>query len=142
MNTKFKPYQQPTIDGFIETGKQLSISESTMAFKTIIDSEIAVTFHNVITKYYQAIKPYIENTSMSEETFLAYKNKPNMYCHDVYGTPELASSLLYINNMTSVTEFTKCKFKRFKPSFMTVVNELMSLNEKDLKKNRIENNIS
>ena len=141
MMTKFKPYQQTTINGFIETGKLLSISESSMAFKTVIDNEIAITFQNVITKNYQAIKPYIEEVTMTEDAFMAYKNKPNMYCHDIYGTPELASSLLYINNMTSITEFTKPKFKRFKTSIMSIVNELMTLNEKDLKKNRIENNI-
>lgn len=141
MMTKFKPYQQNTINGFIETGKALSISESSMAFKTIVDDEIAVTLYNVITKNYRAIKSYIEETSMTDEEFLPYKNKPNMYCHDMYGTPELASSLLYINNMTSVTEFTKPKFKRFNSSFMSAVHELMTLNEKDLKKNRIDNNI-
>lgn len=85
--------------------------------------------------------PYIETYKMTDEEYLAFKNKPNYFCYIKYDTPELANSLLYINNMVSATEFTRQTVKKFKSNIMSIVNELMTLNDTDIKKNRIENNI-
>ena len=53
------------------------------------------------------------------------------------------TSLLYINNMVSVTEFSKQTIYRFDPDMiMKIINELMTLNEKELKKNRIDTQLS
>ena len=56
----------------------------------------------------------------------------------MYNTPELASSLLYINNMISITEFTKKTINIFTEDIMDIINELMSLNEDDLKQNKVD----
>lgn len=142
MANRFKPYDQVDVESVISSGKLLGISESSMAFKTLIDDEIAIPYYNVITKFYPIIKKYIEEVSLTEDDFFKYKCRPNYYCYVQYGTPELASSLLYINNMDSATKFKNTKFKRFKNNIMSVINELMSLNEKDLRKNRVSNGLS
>ena len=137
----FKPYTMNTVDAVISAGKALKISESTLAFKSVIDEEVVVSYYNVITKYLDVIKPFLREVELSDDELLMYKFKPNLYCFDLYGTPELASSLLYVNNMVSVTDFKKKKIKRFSSNIMDIINELLSLNEYELKKNRIENNI-
>lgn len=137
----FKPYTLTTIDAVISAGKSLKISESSLAFKVIVDDEVAVSYYNVITKYLDVVKPFLRDTELTEEEMLKYKFKPNLYCYDMYGTPELASSLLYVNNMVSVVDFKKKKIKRFASNIMDIVNELLSLNDYELKRNRIENNI-
>lgn len=141
MSNSFKPYKMTTIPEVISAGKALGISESTMAFKTVIDNEFAIAVDNVITRYMNIVKNYIETIELPEDEFIKFKNKPGYYCYIQYGTPELMSSLLYINNMVSITEFTKPKFKRFNSNIMKLINELMSLNELELKRNRIENKI-
>lgn len=141
MGKEFKPFETTTIDGQIEAGKNLSISESSLAFKTVVNNEVALVFHNVITKYYNVVQHYLTEVTLTETEMLRYKCKPNLYCYDLYGTPELATSLLYVNNMVSVTEFKKYTFYKFNDNIMKIVHELMTLNEVDLKKNRIDNGI-
>lgn len=134
--SEFKPFDQTTITGYITQGKLLSISESSMSFKEVVDDEIVVQYYNVMTKYADILKPYIMEFEMSEDEFQRYKHQPGLYCYEAYGTPELASSLLYINNMVSRADFKKKKIKTFTTNILDVVKELMSLNERDLKNNR------
>ena len=139
-----KPYTQTTITGVINTTKTLGISEGSMAFKTVLDmgsDRVAVTFYNVITKYHRVLKNYIDTITLSDDDYIRFKNQPGYFCYIYYGTPELASSLLYINNMVSSTEFTRKTIKKFKSNILDVLNELMTLTEKDLLKNRVTNNI-
>ena len=60
MTKKFKPYTQPTVDAVISAGKNLSISEETLSYKSsIIDEksdQIKIQYYNVITKYYHIMK--------------------------------------------------------------------------------------
>ena len=137
MAIDFKPYAQTTIPGVILEGKKLAISESTLVFKDVIDDECVIAFHNVISKHIDALKKYIITIELSEDQFFRYRNKPNLFCYDMYGTPELATSLLYINNMVSITEFKKYTIKVFTTNIMEAVKELMSLNERDLIDNRM-----
>lgn len=141
MANKFIPYTKTTIDSVISSGKSLGLSENAIAFKTIIDDEIAIPYYNIITKYKDAINKYIETVTLDEEEFFQYKCKPNYYCFKTYGTPELASSLLYINNMDSSTKFKNTTFKRFNKDILKVINELVTLTIKDIKKNRMENGV-
>lgn len=135
---EFKPYTQNTIPLFIQEGKNLIISEDTMAFKEKIDHDIIIPCHNIITKHYNAIKNYIDEFTFTDDEFVTYKFQPQKYCYATYGTPELASSLLYINNMISRLEFNKKNIKIFRPSsIMDIIKELMSLSEYDLKKNKL-----
>ena len=126
-NSIFKPYGETTITGVIREGKKLNISEDTMAFKEVIDKEIAVVYNNVITRYIDILKPYITTIELSDDQLFKYKYKPNLFCYEIYGTPELASSLLYINNMPSLTNFNKNKINVFTNNIMDIIKELKSL---------------
>lgn len=133
----FKPYKQNTITAVINAGKGLTISESKIAFREKIDDEIIIRQDNVLTRYRRVLKPYLTTKELTDDEYIKYKCQPGLLCYDLYGTPELATSLLFFNNMSSVTEFTKRSITIFKPDILTVVNELMSLNNKDLVANRL-----
>ena len=134
--SEFKPYDQTTITGYITQGKLLKVSESAMSFKEVIDDEIVVQYHNIMTKNVDILRPYIMEFEMTDEELQRYKHQPGLYCYEAYGTPELASSLMYINNMVSRADFKKKKIKTFTTNIMDIIKELMSLNERDLKNNR------
>lgn len=136
MAVNFKPYRTSTVDAYIDEGKRLDVSEETIAYKAKIDDAVIIPYHNVITKYYRAINRYIIETVLSEEDYQKYYQQPKLYCHDMYGTPELAYSLLFINSMASVMDFKKRKIKIFADNILEILNELMALNEEDMIKNR------
>ena len=131
---EFSPYKETTVDGFIDAGENLDISESTMSFKNVIDDSIVLAYHNVITKFYQVLSSFITEVTLSDEEFDRYVQQPKKYCYEMYGTPELAYSLLYINDMPSITDFKRKKIKVFTDDIMDAIVELMSLNEDDLEK--------
>lgn len=136
MSIQFEPYNTTTVDRFIEEGFMLDVSESTLSFKELINGEIIFPIHNVITKNINVLNDYIIEYTMNDEDYQRYLYQPKLFCYEVYGTPELASSILYINNMTSITQFNKKKLKIFTDTIMRAVNELMSLSEDDLAKNK------
>ena len=133
---KFRPYTETTVDSVIEAGQMLDISESTMAFHNTIDDSIVLAYHNVITKFYRVLSDHIIEVTLSDDEYDEYVQQPKKYCYDMYGTPELAYSLLYINDMPSVTDFKRRKIKIFTDDIMDIIVELMSLNEEDLEKDQ------
>ena len=141
---QFKPYATTDIENFIEKGIKLSISESSISYKSVIthsNGSVAIKYHNVITKYRDIIRPYIVSETLSDIDHQTYKFQPHLLCYDLYGTPELAYSLLYINNMVSFSQFTKKTIKVFTSNFPDILEELMTLNKEDLIKNRMDNEL-
>ena len=137
MSKQFEPYTVTSVDRFIEEGLDLDVSESKLAFKERIEGEIVIPFNNIITKNINVLSDYITPYEMDDDEYQRYKYQPKLFSYEIYGTPELASSILFINNMTSLTEFTKKNINIFTENIMDAINELMSLNEEDLKQNRV-----
>ena len=130
----FRPYNEANVDSVMAAGKELDISESTMSFRNVIDDSVVLAYHNVITKFYRVLSSFIVEITLSDEESDRYIQQPKKYCYEMYGTPELAYSLLYINDMPSVTDFKRKKIKVFTDDIMDAIVELMSLNEEDLEK--------
>ena len=138
MAIEFKPYGKTTINDFIVAQSNEAITEGSISFKEVINDDVAIKFHNVITKYIDTMRPFIVQYTFSDEEYDRYKCKPNLLCYEIYNTPELAYSLLYINNMLSVTEFTRKNIKMFTPDINDVLKELMTLNKTDIERNRAQ----
>ena len=136
MSREYLPYQQTKVRDVVDTGNALDISEKTLSFRIPVEDTLIIPDHNILTKYYDVIKQFIVTYEMTNEEYQLYKYQPKKFCYDKYGTPELAYSLLYINNMISVIEFTKQKIKVFSSDILDVVNELFDILEDDLKTNR------
>lgn len=141
MAEEYKPYATFSVDAEIEAGKDLYISEDTMSYKEKIpmqesEDNIIIRFHNIITQHIDALKDYITDLEFDDEEYYNYLYQPKLFCYEAYGTPELATSILYINNMTSATEFNKKKLKVFTTDIIDAINELFSILEEDLEDNR------
>ena len=141
MAEEYKPYTTFSVDAEIEAGKDLYISEDTMSYKEKIPMQeskdsIIIRFHNVITQHIDALKDYITDLEFDDDEYYNYLYQPKLFCYEAYGTPELATSILYINNMTSATEFNKKKLKVFTTDIIDAINELFSILEEDLEDNR------
>ena len=138
MASSFKPYQKTTIPDAVLSYELEAVTEGSISFKEIVNDEVAIKFHNVISKYINTMRPFISTYTLTEDEFYRYKCKPNLLCYELYGTPELGYSLLYINNMLSVTEFTRKNIKIFTSNINEVLRELMTLNRTDIERNRAQ----
>lgn len=142
MAEEYKPYTTYSVDAEIEAGKELYISEDTLSYKekigidNVSEDSIIIRFHNVITQHIDALKDYITDLEFDDDEYYNYLYQPKLFCFEAYGTPELSTSLLYINNMTSATEFNKKKIKAFTSDIIDAINELFAILEEDLQDNR------
>lgn len=134
----FRPFAKTTITHVIEAYDYESVTEGSIAFKEKINDELIIKFHNLLSKYHDLMRKYIVQVELTEVEYNRYKCLPNLLSYDLYGTPELAYSILYINNMVSMTEFTKRKIKVFATNINEVLKELMVLSKEDLDRNRLQ----
>lgn len=131
----FKPFERTTIDAIISSYQDESITEGTIAFKEKINGQLVIKFHNILSKYHDLMKKYIVTVDLTDDEYTRYKCLPNLMSYDLYGTPELGYSLLYINNMVSMTDFTKRTVKVFSTNINEVLKEMMVLLKDDLDSN-------
>lgn len=138
----FTPFEMSNMESLIKAGKNLDISHEKMHLKAFfIDKEnnkIIINYTSLIDKYYDFIKKIIIDYEMTDEEFIKYKFQPKRFCMDMYGTTELWSTLLRINNMVSAIQFTNKKIKAFTQDIFDVLNEILILEDDRLKSNRIE----
>lgn len=122
----------------VEEGKDLEVSHGKMQFKTRIDDRIVVPHYSLIAKYSHALRDFIIEVTYTDEEFRQFYQKPKALSLDLYGTQELWSWLLYINNCKSVANFTNPKLKIFTQNIDSAIGEILTLNNEDLKKNQSE----
>ena len=134
----FKPYSKTSIDTLIESYNNEIVTEGTIAFKEKINGAIVIKFHNLLSKYNDLIQQYIVTVDLTDSEYNKYKCLPNLLSYDLYGTPELGYSILYINNMVSMTQFTKRTIKVFTTGINEIIKELMVLTREDLDRNALQ----
>lgn len=125
-----------SIERWIDEGKDLYISQKNLAFIEKISNDVVITMDTLLARYIDALKPDITELVLNEDELDAYKFQPKALSYDLYKTTELWNSILYINNMTSITQFNKKKIKVFKLSILDSLEELMVINEVDIRANR------
>ena len=70
-----------------------------------------------------------------------YKFKPKSLSMDLYGTTELWSAILRINDIISISEFSLKKIRLFTTDILSVLNEVLILEEGNIKENKSNNSI-
>lgn len=135
--TTFAPYEQNTMDKYVQEGKRLPFSRANNLFRTR-EGEVITPYQTIVCRYYDSLKPYIEDKTFTDEEFEKYKFNPRFLSYDLYGTPELWADILYINNMVSVTSFKKRTIKVFKASIIDAIIEIKLIIENDLIDNKQE----
>lgn len=138
----FTPFEMSNMENLIKAGKNLDISHEKLHLKAFfIDKEkkkIIINYTSLIDKYQDFMSKIIIDYEMTDEEFIKYKFQPKRFCMDMYGTTELWSTLLRINNMVSAIQFTNKKIKAFTQDIFDVLNEILILEDDRLKRNRIE----
>lgn len=132
-----------TIDDCIEYGKSLQLAHSKLfdrvAIATGEDKLIIANYTSVLTQYMSYIKATLQEYTFTDEEFLTYQYKPKMFCYHKYGTMELWSLLLRVNNMISIMDFTKKTIKVFNEDLIfQLLNEIIILEKSRMEKNNIE----
>jgi hypothetical protein len=123
-----------TIQELIDAGKRLHYSPDKMHVKdTFInkDGELVIfNIYSLMDRFMDLLDPFIQEVELTDNEYLKYRFQPKRLCVDVYNTIDMAPIILKINNMVSLLEFDQQTIRLFKPSVMSILNEIVVL-EKD-----------
>lgn len=119
----------------VQRGKNVSFSHAGMLLK-VRDGHMITPYQSLIGKYSKALRNFIVDYEMTDDEFKLYYQKPKLFCMDKYGTPELWSGILYINNMRSVVNFTQRSIKIFTQDINVALNELITIFQPDIEMNK------
>lgn len=138
MASEYAPDNAYDLPSEVASGKNITISHGNMQFKTRIDNRIVVPKVSLIGQYHGILSKYIVEKEYTDKEFSHYYQRPKLLSLDLYGTPELWSWLLYINNCKSVANFTNPKLKIFTSDIGTAIREILTITSQDMAKNRAE----
>ena len=115
------PQDTTTIEEFIKSGRNISISYPTLSFVDTLSNGTQISVLNVINDYISEIKSACVNIRLTEDQQYTYFYKPKLLCYDMYGNPELYFIILLLNDMADVKEFTKPVIKMLKKEHMSMI---------------------
>lgn len=94
------------------------------------DDVIKIPYKSVIKEYLPFLQSSVVTLEMGDVEASKYRFKPKRLSYDLYGTTELWSALLELNDMASIIDFDTNIIKVFNPKeFKTLLNEIMILEE-------------
>ncbi len=102
------------------------------------DLSLIINCTALINKYWDYIMKKCITYTFSNKDFLKYKYQPKLFCYDYYGNIELWSFLLKVNYMTSFLDFNKKTIKIFDTSIVRLLEEILIIEEADIKRNKKE----
>ncbi len=132
------------ISDFKKYSESLDISHANMHLKSKIKSEdnkkeLIVNTTSFYNKYYWPIYNISFIRTFTDSEYLKYKLQPKLYCYEEFGTTELWSLILKVNNMTSTTQFNIKKIRTFnKEEIFKILNEIRILEQKNIDDNAME----
>lgn len=130
-----------TITDSIEEAKSNPLTHDKLFLKSAHQENkkanlVILNFTSFVRKYLEEIKKnYIMVVELDEADLLTYKYQPKKFCADFYGTTELWSGLLLINNMLSQIDFTSSTIYVFKKSILDFFDEVTVLEEDNINAN-------
>lgn len=131
-----------TITELVDYSKSIAISHSKMHIKSKISdssgNNIIMNYESLLNKYRDYLQKIIITRTLTDIEYAKYKFQPKLMSFELYGTTELWSSILSINNLTSASEFTLQKVKLFTYDIFDVINEILILEDDEIKANNAE----
>jgi len=138
-------YDCNTIEELVLYGNSLDISHNKLHLKaSFSDSSnniLIFNYSSLVEKYKYFLEKYTKNIEFSDIEYEKYKFKPKSLSVDLYGTTELWSAILRMNNVLSISQFSLKKIKLFTTNILSVLNEIMILEENNIKENKSNNSI-
>lgn len=126
------------LSDFGSYAKSLDISHGKLHLKSKLnfsDDNIIVNSTALTNKYWDYIINATYKITLTDEEFIEYRYQPKKYCYRVFGTTELWSLLLKVNNMISVAEFNTKSFLTFNDNIFTILNEILILEDDAIAEN-------
>lgn len=131
-----------TIQEMIRLGKNKAFTTETLSYKTIvtdsIDRKFVVNMNNIFEKYYELLTDHTIRVELTHKEYLKYRYKPKLLSKDLYGTYDLYFLLLKVNYVTSVINFDFTELTVFKPEVVSLLNEIMILEDDNYVENLLE----
>lgn len=122
-----------TIQELIDSVNDMEISYRNLHTNIYIknkDDTIKIPYKSIIREYLPYLQSSVVELKFSPEEVSKYRFKPKKLSYDLYGTTELWSALLELNQLYSIIEFNKEVYKVFEPKeFMTLLNEVLILED-------------
>lgn len=118
-----------TIQELIDSVKDMEISYRNLHTNIYIKNKediIKIPYKSIIQTYLPFFQDTVVTAKLNPDEIVMYRYKPKMLSFDLYGTTELWSSLMELNGVLSIVDFTLETPKVFHPnSFMKKLNEVM-----------------
>lgn len=122
-----------TIQELIDSVNDMEISYRNLHTNVYIknkDDVIKIPYKSIIREYLPYLQSSVVELKLSPGEVSKYRFKPKKLSYDLYGTTELWSALLELNQLYSIIEFNKEVYKVFEPKeFMTLLNEVLILED-------------
>ena len=100
------------------------------------DYNLIVNSTSLTNKYWEYIMDTTYRETLSDVDHITYRYQPKLYCFNKFGTTELWSLLLKVNNITSVAKFNSKSFLTFTDRIFEVLNEILILENDNISKNK------
>lgn len=94
-----------SIDSFMNEDVEFDYSTLSLYTKSDIDG-LRKPLLNLLHDYTEEIEPYIKEATLTTDEVVKYRYNPKKMSFDYYKTPNLYFFILYLNNMSSIKEFT------------------------------------
>lgn len=129
--------EEALISEYVEDYRDLDISFDRLYMKekvTFEEDSSGVTYgiiheENIVNKYQSDLQELIEVKEFTREEAYRYKCNPWALSYDLYGTVELWSLLLDLNDLYSASEFTQTKVKVYDRTLLDVIDNILSREE-------------
>lgn len=123
------------MDNFINRGSKNSLNlDNTSMIATKDGFTFPIT--NILRQKYRGI--LIQNSvqlDLDDALFERYKFRPKSLCLKIYGTTDLWHLIIWLNDMTSVTQFNRRNIVVFNPDSMDIINKILELEKVRLLQN-------
>lgn len=114
-----------SITEFLEMGIENSYNLQNISL-WVRKENIDIPYTNIFKdKYRQIIFQYCKRISLSNKALDFYKYNPKKVSYTLYGTTDLWHLILWINNMTSITQFNKNDFIIFDSDYLHILTDII-----------------
>ena len=97
-----------TIEQFIQTEQNKSVKYPNYYYQKVIsedDLHVIMNYQSIMDRYDQYIRDYITEIELSQEEMRKYRYNPKRLSFNLYGTTSYWWSIIFANQIHSLTEF-------------------------------------
>lgn len=118
-----------TIQELIDSVKDMEVSYRNLHTNIYINNKgetIKIPYKSIVAEYLPILKSSAVELPLTDNEIILYRFKPKKLSYDLYGTTELWSSLLELNDVYSIIDFDFETVKVFDPKeFVKLLNEVL-----------------